>query len=359
MKKNSQKKRKSIASQKVGLPPGSITYIGEERLEEAVLEMISYNVNNLTKNTFDNCKTLHKNLLPNSVNWINVDGIHDNKLTHEFHTVFNFDLLMLEDITNTNERPKVEEYENYIFFSLKMIHYNESSKFIENEQISLILGKNYVISFQEKTGDIFGHIRKRIDNPKGQMRSKKNDYLFYALIDSVVDNYFIAIENIGNTLEELEDEIFSDPSHKSLEKIQANKIILLTLRRSIYPLRESISKLLRENDKFIAPETIKYFNDVYDHTIQIIDIIESYKDVVSGLKDSYLSSLSLKMNKVMQILTIVSTIFIPLTFIAGVYGMNFDNIPEMHWQNGYYYFWGLSALISIVLILYFKRKKWL
>ena len=345
--------------QKVGLPPGSITYIGEERLEDAILEMISYNVNDLSKNTYDNCKTLHKNLLSNSVNWINVDGIHDDTLTHEFHTVFNFDLLMLEDITDTNERPKAEEYDNYLFFSLKMLHYDKNSKTLESEQISLILGRNYVISFQEKTGDVFEYIRKRIDNPKGQLRSKKNDYLFYALIDSIVDNYFIAIENIGNTLEELEDEIFSDPSQKSLEKIQANKNILLTLRRSIYPLRESISKLLRENDKFIEPETIKYFNDVYDHTIQIIEIIESYKDVVSGLKDSYLSSLSLKMNKVMQVLTIMSTIFIPLTFIVGIYGMNFDNIPELHWQNGYFYFWGISVTIVIGLLVFFKRKRWL
>ncbi|MDY7395056.1 magnesium/cobalt transporter CorA [Aureibaculum sp. 2210JD6-5] len=353
------RKRKSTASKKAGLPPGSIVYVGKERLEEAALELISYNATELSKKNYENCEVLQQNLHPNSVNWINVDGIHNDSVIHEFNTVFDLDRLLLEDVTNTNQRPKVEEYENYLFLSLKMLHYHEATKTIDSEQVSLVLAKEYVISFQEKTGDVFGHIRERIEVPKGQIRGKKNDYLFYCLIDSIIDNYFVAIENIGNDLEELEDEIFSDPSQKSLEKIHANKNILLVLRRSVYPLRESINKLLRDNDKFIHPKTIKYFNDVYDHTIQIIDILESYKDVVSGLKDSYLSSLSLKMNQVMQVLTIMATIFIPLTFLAGIYGMNFDNIPELHWKNGYYYFWGFSIFIFIVLLVYFKRKKWL
>ncbi|RPD94490.1 magnesium and cobalt transport protein CorA [Aureibaculum marinum] len=359
MKKRPIRKRNSTASKKIGLPPGSITYIGKERLEDAFLELISYNTTVLSKNTYEACDALHKNLVPNSVNWINVDGIHNDKLINEFHTVFNLDRLMLEDVTNTNQRPKVEEYQNYLFLSLKMILYDEKTKSIESEQIGLVLGKEYVISFQEKTGDVFEHIRDRIKAPKGQIREKKNDYLFYSLIDSIIDNYFVAIENVGNDLEDLEDEIFNNPTQESLEKIHANKNILLTLRRSIYPLRETINKLVRDNDKFIDPKTIKYFNDVYDHTIQIIEILESYKDIASSLKDSYLSSLSLKMNQVMQVLTIMATIFIPLTFMAGIYGMNFKNIPELHWKYGYYYFWGASLIIGIGLLLYFRRKKWL
>lgn len=343
----------------MGLPPGSITYIGKERSEDAILEMISYNAGDLSKANYDTCEALQQNMLPNAVNWINVDGIHNDQLIHEFNTAFDLERLMLEDITNTNQRPKLEEYENCLFLSLKMLHYDEATKTLDSEQISLVLGKEYVISFQEKTGDVFEHVRERVEAAKGQIRGKKNDYLFYSLIDSIIDNYFIAIENIGNDLEELEDEIFNDPTQNSLEKIQDNKNILLKLRRSVYPLRESIIKLVRDSDKFIQPKTIKYFNDVYDHTIHIIDILESYKDLVSGLKDSYLSSLSLKMNKVMQVLTIMSTIFIPLTFIVGIYGMNFDNIPELHWHNGYYYFWGISILIVIGLLVFFKRKKWL
>lgn len=344
---------------KAGLPPGSITYIGKERLENPDLELISYNAEKLSKQRYDTTAALKQNLQPNAVNWINVDGVHNDLLIQEFHTFFDLDRLLLEDVTNTNQRPKVEEHENYLFFSLKMLHYDEVNKSLDSEQISLVLGKDYIISFQEKTGDVFGNIRERIETPKGQIRGKKNDYLFYTLIDSIVDNYFIAIENIGNDLEDLEDEIFIDPSQNSLEKIHAYKNILLVLRRSIYPLRESINKLLRDNDKFIHPKNVKYFNDVHDHAIQIIDILESYRDIVSGLKDSYLSSLSLKMNKIMQVLTIMSTIFIPLTFIAGIYGMNFDNIPELHWQNGYYYFWIVSIIIVLGLLGYFKRKNWL
>ncbi|MCL4151569.1 UNVERIFIED_CONTAM: hypothetical protein GTU68_025924, partial [Idotea baltica] len=351
--------RKSNASKKAGLPPGSITYIGKERLEDAVIELISYNQSELSKNNYESCFELQKNIKPAAVNWINVDGIHNNTVINEFHSVFDLDHLLLEDVTNTNQRPKLEEYENYIFLSIKMLHYDENTKSLDSEQISLVLSKEYVISFQEKTGDVFGHVRERIEAQKGQIRGKKNDYLFYSLIDSIIDNYFIAIENIGNDLEDLEEEIFNDPSQKSLEKIHANKNILLTLRRSIYPLRESINKLLRESDTFIQPKTIKYFNDVYDHTIQIIDILESYKDVISSLKDSYLSSLSLKMNQVMQVLTIMATIFIPLTFIAGIYGMNFENIPELHWKYGYYFFWIISIIIGIGLLIYFKKKKWL
>ncbi|QCX38505.1 magnesium/cobalt transporter CorA [Aureibaculum algae] len=359
MKKKPIRHRKSNASKKAGLPPGSITYIGKERSEAAILEMISYNPQELSKVKYDTCAELHKYMQPNSVNWINVDGIHNYQLINEFHDIFKLDNLLLEDVSNTNQRPKVEEYENYLFLSLKMLRYDEVEKTIDSEQISLVLSKDYVISFQEKTGDVFGHIRERIEAPKGQIRSKKNDYLFYSLIDSIVDNYFIAIENIGNDLEDLEDEIFNDPSQKSLQKIHAYKNVLLVLRRSIYPLRESVNKLLRDNDKFISPRNIKYFNDVHDHTIQIIDILESYRDVVSGLKDSYLSSLSLKMNQVMQVLTIMATIFIPLTFIAGIYGMNFETIPELKWEYGYYYFWAISIAIGIGLLFYFKKKKWL
>lgn len=359
MKKRSIGKRKPTTSKKVGLPPGSITYVGKERLEDVSLELISYNAKKLSQSNHDSCEALHKNLQQNYVNWINVDGIHDDSLTQEFNVIFDLDRLLLEDVTNTNQRPKIEEYESYLFLTLKMLHYDEVTKSLESEQIGLVLGKEYVISFQEKTGDVFGNIRERIEASKGQIRGKKNDYLFYSLIDSIIDNYFIAIENIGNDLEDLEDEIFNDPSQKSLEKIHANKNLLLTLRRSVYPLRESINKLIRDSDKFIQPKTIKYFNDVYDHTVQIIDILESYKDLVSGLKDSYLSSLSLKMNQVMQVLTIMATIFIPLTFIAGIYGMNFENIPELHLKYGYYYFWGLSIVIFIGLLIYFKRKKWL
>ena len=359
MNKSSKKKRRSTVSKKVGLPPGSITYVGIERTEGATLELISYNKNNITRQNFDNCEDLKKSIDANSINWINVDGVHDQELLNQFEVVFGLHHLLLEDVANTNQRPKVEEYEAYLFSSLKMLLYNDLNDEIEIEQVSLVLGKNYVISFQEKTGDVFEQIRERIEKSKGRIRIKSADYLFYSLVDSIIDNYYTVIEIIGNNLEELEEEVFNSPSQSILEKLQQNKKFLLSLRRSIYPARECLNKILRDKNDFIHSSTVKYFNDVYDHTIQIIDIIESYRDLISGLKDSYLSSISLKMNQVMQVLTIMATIFIPLTFIAGIYGMNFDNIPELHWHNGYYYFWGLAIFIGISLMIYFKRKKWL
>ena len=359
MKKVKSKKRKSTVSKKAGLPPGSIVYVGKKRDENATLELIRFNATSLSKHRFDNCEELNKNMDTNSVNWINVDGVHNQELINQFEKIFGLDHLLLEDVANTNQRPKVEEYDGKVFMSLKMLRYDENEQDVDSEQISLVLNKNYVISFQEKTGDVFGNIRDRIENGKGQIRLNSADFLFYSLIDTITDNYFTVIENVGNNLEDLEEEIFSNPTNDLLEKIQKNKNVLLILRRSIYPFRESINKVLRDNYKMIHPKTIKYFNDVYDHTIQIIDILESYRDIISGLKDSYLSSLSLKMNQIMQVLTIMATIFIPLTFLAGIYGMNFDNIPELHWSKGYYYFWGLSILIVLGLVFYFRRRKWL
>ncbi len=354
-----RKKLKLTVSKKVGQPPGSITYVGKERIDEATLELISYDETGLSRKKFSNCDDLKQSIKVDSINWINVDGVHDQELLNQFGSVFGLHHLLLEDVANMNQRPKVEEFDTCLFLSIKMLQYNETIHNIENEQVSLVLSKDYVITFQEKTGDVFGNIRDRIENNKGQIRKKGNDYLFYSFIDSIIDNYFSVIENVGNDLEDLEEEVFNNPSQILLEKIQNKKNLLLILRRSIYPARESINKILRDNNDFILPGTVKYFNDVYDHTIQIIDIIESYRDVISGLKDSYLSSISLKMNQVMQVLTIMATIFIPLTFIAGVYGMNFDNIPELKWQNGYYYFWGLAIFILLALVIYFRKKKWL
>lgn len=360
MAKTKSKKRRISVLKKVGLPPGSITYIGKERTENAVVELIRFNSDQILKEPYHRCEDVFKKIDIQSVNWINVDGIHNHELLNEFASVFKLHHLLLEDVANTNQRPKLEEYNAYLFLSLKMLLYNEIDQSIDNEQVSLVLGKNYVISFQEKTGDVFGNIRERIESSKGQIRNKGADYLFYSLIDSIIDNYFTVIENVGNNLEDLEEQIFNDPSQDSLEKIQKNKNLLLTLRRSIYPLRESISRLIRDDEnEFIDQKTIKYFNDVYDHTVHIIDILESYKDIVTGLKDSYMSSLSFKMNQIMQVLTIIATIFIPLTFIAGIYGMNFDNLPELHWPYGYLYFWMVTIVLVILLVFYFKRKKWL
>ncbi|MCB0473430.1 MAG: magnesium/cobalt transporter CorA [Flavobacteriaceae bacterium] len=359
MKRPKPKRKKTSVSKKVGLPPGSITYIGRERSEKVSFDLVCYNLDSYVKKQFDNSSDLFKQLDLKMNNWINVDGIHDQNSLNGLENSFGLDHLLLEDVANAQQRPKVEISDNSIFLTLRMLSYEQDSPSVDNEQVSLVLTDKYLITFQEKSGDVFGTIRDRIVNSKGQIRSKKGDYLFYSLIDSIIDNYFLVIENIGNNLEDLEDEVFENPSQEFLEKIHFNKNELLTLRRAIYPLRESILKLLREDNGLILPDTVKYFNDVYDHIIQIIDILESYKEITSSLKDSYLSSLSFKMNQVMQVLTIIATIFIPLTFLTGIYGMNFEKIPELHWSYGYLYFWIVSVAIVSVLIFYFKRKKWL
>jgi len=240
-----------------------------------------------------------------------------------------------------------------------MINYDPVENDINQEQVSILLTKNAVITFQEKTGDVFENIRERIEQSRGRIRYSNNDYLFYALIDSVIDHYFIAIEQIGEYLDQLEDEIFDNPQKSSLERVQKNKRMLLTLRRAIFPLRESISRLLKEDSKYIDPHIKNYFQDAYDHCIQIAETVESYREINGGLRDLYLSSVSHKMNQIMKVLTIMSSIFIPLTFLAGIYGMNFDYLPELHWENGYRYFWITSGCIFVVLLGFFKWKKWL
>ncbi|KQC33827.1 magnesium transporter [Nonlabens sp. YIK11] len=336
-------------------PPGTISYVGEDRHEEVTTETIFYDAKEYTK-----LEGIYlEKLEDDQVNWFNVDGVHEIDLLEKVGSKFHLHHLLLEDIANTTQRPKTEFYEECIYQCIKMISYNVEEKDIDQEQVSILLTKHAVITFQEKTGDVFENIRERIEQNRGRIRYSNNDYLFYALIDTVIDHYFIAVEQIGEHLDELEDEIFDNPQRSSLERVQKNKRMLLKLRRAIFPLRESISRLLKEDSKYIDPQIKNYFQDAYDHCIQIIETVESYREINGGLRDMYLSSVSHKMNQIMQVLTIMSSIFIPLTFIAGIYGMNFDNIPELHWEHGYRYFWILSGCMFVALLGFFKWKKWL
>ncbi|SCY11173.1 magnesium transporter [Nonlabens sp. Hel1_33_55] len=336
-------------------PPGTISYVGEERHGEVTSETILYDTNEFKK--LDGIY-LDK-LSEDHVNWFNIDGVHEIDLLEKVGSKFHLHHLLLEDIANTTQRPKTEFYQECIYQCIKMISYNPEEKDIDQEQVSILLTKDAVITFQEKTGDVFENIRERIEESRGRIRSSKNDYLFYALIDSVIDHYFIAVEQIGEHLDQLEDEIFDDPQKESLERVQKNKRMLLKLRRAIFPLRESISRLLKEDSELIDQHIKSYFQDAYDHCIQIIETVESYREINAGLRDMYLSSVSYKMNQIMQVLTIISSIFIPLTFVAGIYGMNFEYIPELKWEHGYRYFWILSGCLFVALLGFFKWKKWL
>jgi len=239
-----------------------------------------------------------------------------------------------------------------------MFQYNEQENLTKMEQVSLILGKNYVISFQEMSSDIFEPIRSRIRSGKGLIRKMKSDYLAYALVDAIVDNYFIILEYLGDRLEEIEEKMEIDPNPETLKEIYRLKREMIILRKSVWPLREVIRRLEKDELVLINKATHKFFRDVYDHTIQVIDTVEIYRDILSGIHDTFLSSTSHKMNEIMKVLTIIATIFIPLTFIAGIYGMNFKYMPELEWRGSYFLVWGVIVGIAVMMLLYFKRKKW-
>ena len=343
------------AAQNVFTPPGTISYVGEERSGAVETETIIYNEHDYEKLE----KIQQGNLSSDHIYWFNIDGVHDTDLLEKVGDRFDLHLLLLEDIANTTQRPKTEFYGNYLYQCIKMISYDRETQELRSEQVSIILTDNAVITFQEKTGDVFENVRERLENSRGRIRKVKQDYLFYALIDSIIDHYFIVMEQIGDYLDELEDEIFNDPKKDSLNQAQHNKRLLLDLRRAIYPLRESISRLLKEDSNLIETKTHAFLQDAYDHCIQIIETLETFREINAGLRDMYLSSVSHKMNQVMQVLTVVSTMFIPMTFVAGIYGMNFQHIPELTWEHGYAYFWIINGFIAIVLIAFFKWKKWL
>jgi magnesium transporter len=346
-------------SKKIGLPPGSLVHIGEQKIDNAKMTVIDYSKALFTERAVDKIEECDQCMAQNCVSWLNVNGLHDVALMDSIGKYFGLHTLVLEDIMNTKHRPKAEEYDDYLFFTLKMLHYNEETLEVENEQVSFVLGEYTIVSFQEKAGDVFEPIRERIRKGKGKVREKKTDYLVYLLIDIVIDNYYSVIEQLGNRLEELEELVLDNPPKDFLSTLQQLKKQLIMVRKAIYPLREAIGIMQKGETQFVADDTLKYFRDVYDHTITVIDSVETYRDMLSSIKDIYLSSLSNKMNNTMKVLTIMASIFIPLTFIAGVYGMNFKDMPELNSPYGYPGVWIAMIVTALGLIIYFKKRDWL
>jgi len=342
-----------------GLSPGTVVYIGEEKTAEVKISVIDYNENEFVKREGVKAKDCFPFKEKDSITWINVDGVHNTGVIEKIGEIFGLHPLVMEDIGNTTQRPKVEDFEDYIFVVLKMLYLDDKGEEIEVEQVSLVLGKNFVISFQEKEGDVFDSVRERIEKGKGRIRKMGSDYLLYSLIDSVVDNYFSVLETMGDKIEELEEDIVERTAPESLHNIHKVKKEMISLRRSVWPLREVINSLTREKTALVSGNVIIYFRDVYDHTIQVIETVETFRDMLSGLHDTYLSSISNKMNEIMKVLTMFASIFIPLTFIAGVYGMNFSFMPELNWRWGYFSVWGVIIILGVSMLFYFKRKKWL
>ncbi len=345
-------------SRKRGLPPGSLVHVGEKKVKRISITIIDYDKTQFQDKEAKKVEECFPFKDKPTVTWINIDGIHDTKVIKKIGEHFNLHPLLLEDILNTGQRPKMEDFKNYIFIVLKMLYYEEKESEIKDEQVSLILGSNFVISFQEREGDIFNPIRERIRNGKGRIRNMDADYLTYALIDAIVDNYFIILEKIGEKIEGIEEELLINPKPEILQAIHSLKREMIFLRKSVWPLREIISGLERGESSLIEKSTLIYLRDVYDHTIQVIDTIEAFRDMLSGMLDTYLSSVSNRMNDVMKVLTVIATIFIPLTFIVGIYGMNFRYMPELEWPFGYPLILFVMVAVAITMFFYFRRKKW-
>lgn len=346
-------------TKKPGSPPGTLEYMGEKRTEAVRIAYMDYDEANFQEKQAANIEECFLFKTTPSVTWINIDGLHDVTLIEKLGKQFELHPLILEDVLDIGQRPKFEDFEKYIFIVLKMLTYSEQEQSFTAEQVSLVLGPNFVISLQESVGDVFDQIRDRIRNAKGRIRKAGPDYLVYRLLDAVVDNYFAVLEKLGDKIELLEEELVVEPTEKTLHQIHLLKREMIFLRKSIWPLREVISDLQRSESPLIQEATGVYLRSVYDHTIQIIDTIESSRDMVSGMLDIYLSSISNRLNSVMKVLTIIATIFIPLTFIVGIYGMNFEHMPELKVWWAYPAVWLVMVAVAAVMLIYFRRKKWL
>jgi magnesium transporter len=346
-------------SRKAGLPPGTLVHIGEERTAKVKITIIDYDESNLQERDILKVEECYPFKQKSTVTWINIDGIHDVDIIEKIGTHYGLHPLLLEDIVNTEQRPKIEDFGDHLFIVIKMLSFDEEQGGINIEQVSLVVGPNYVLSFQEKEGDVFEPVRDRIRRAKGRIRKMGADYLAYSLLDAIVDGYFLILEKIGDRIEDLEENLISRPDARTLQTIHSLKREMIFLRRSVWPLREVISGMSRKESALVKETTGIFLRDVYDHTVQVIDTIETYRDFVSGMLDTYLSSISNRMNEVMKILTIFATIFIPLTFVAGIYGMNFSYMPELGWKWGYFGALAVMAVIGISLLVYFRNKKWL
>ncbi|MDO9576219.1 MAG: magnesium/cobalt transporter CorA [bacterium] len=345
-------------SKKAGLPPGTLVHIGEKKTEKVRITIIDYDETQFQEKE---AKTIEESFPfrdKPTVTWINIDGIHQVEIIEKIGKHFDLHPLLLEDIVNTGQRPKMEDFEDYIFAVLKMLYYDEKDNEIKAEQVSIIVGSNFVISFQESEGDVFNPIRERLRNGKGRIRKMGTDYLAYSLMDAIIDNYFIILEKIGEKIEGIEEELVTNPTSETLQEIHNLKGEMIFLRKSVWPLRELVSGLERGESPLIKESTGIYLRNIYDHTIQVIDTIETFRDMLSGMLDIYLSSVSNKMNEVMKVLTIIATIFIPLTFITGIYGMNFQYMPELGWRWSYFGVLSVMVIMGIGMVIYFRMKKW-
>jgi magnesium transporter len=334
-------------------------HVGEQRHEPVKLSVINYDGANLQEKTVDNVEEAFSFRSKSSVTWLNIDGVHQPEIIEQVGKSFGLHPLVAEDIASTGQRPKMEDFDDYIFVVLRMLRFDGKENETKTEQISILFGRDFVISFQEMEGDVFDTIRERLRSNKGRIRKMGADYLAYSLIDAIVDNYFMILEKLGETIGDIEDRLVTNPTSETLQTIHELKREMIFLRKSVWPLREVISRLERSESPLINKSTCVYLRDVYDHTIQVMDAVETFRDMLSGMLDIYLSSVSNRMNEVMKVLTVIATIFIPLTFVAGIYGMNFRHMPELEQTWSYPAVLILMLAVALLMVVYFRRKKWI
>ncbi|MGD8933468.1 MAG: magnesium/cobalt transporter CorA [Gammaproteobacteria bacterium] len=349
----------SSISEKAGMPPGSLVHVGDVLHTESRITLIDYSREGVAEEAISTIDELLPYKDKDTVTWVNIEGLQNIALIESIGTAFNIHPLVLEDILNTHQRPKFEEYDDYLYIVLKGLSPGSGKLSVNYEQISIIVLDNFIFTFKEVADSLFAPLYRRVKNGKGRIRSLGTDYLTYTILDTIVDQNFILLEMIDEILDALEDELLTEPTTETLATIQQVKRELISIRRSVLPLRDLLNAILRSDSSLIHERVHIYLRDVHDHALRISESIESYRDILSGLLDIYVSSVSNKMNEIMKILTVFASIFIPLTFIAGIYGMNFEYMPELHWKWAYPVLWILFITIPAVLLIYFRRKKWL
>ena len=348
----------TTTSDTVGLQPGALVHVGEKRVDTITFEQIEFSKESFSRHRMESIDDCLNTQEKNTVTWTNVIGLHDSEVIHKIGQYHSLHSLVQSDIMNTELRPKIEDHDDYIHILLKLPHLLSENKLFM-EQISFIVGRNYVISFQETADDIFDPIRDRLEKSIGKIRERKSDYITYALIDAIIDYYYVIMEKIGTQSEDLEEELMHNPTPNTLQIIYALKREMVTLRKSIWPMREVIDRFERMQSEIIEESTRAYLRDVYNHSVQVMDNIEGLREMIGGMLDTYLSSIGNKMNEVMKTLTIIASIFIPITFLAGIYGTNFSYVPELEWEGSYFVMIGVMLIIVLVMILWFRNKKWL
>ncbi len=351
--------RRRRQKKRVGVPPGTLIQAAEGSYQAAGKTLFEYDEQECNERVvtgqidFDSIKN------PSKISWLNIDGIQDSPTLEQIGKVFEIHPLVLEDIQNPDLRPKIDDYPDYTFISFKMLRWDEENDEAASEQVSLILGKGFAISFQERVGDVFEQVRERLRAGKGRIRKLGADYLVYALVDAVVDNYFTVLERLEDEFEEVEDQVVYRASLNAVPRIHRLRSQAVLFRRAVWPLRESIHEIIKGEHELITEETVVFYRDVYDHVLEVVDTVELYRETVAGLLNSHQSNQNKQLNATMKVLTIIATFFLPPTFLVGVYGMNFHYMPELAWKWGYPAVWGLIVLITVGMVWYFKKKKWL